>query len=163
MRYVPYLNTLFSKEWEQPAYSLSEDDPFALKVLLAILHHRVDLLPSDITFSQLYELALVCEKYGTQDVVSHYVESREWIGALWKDGKPCPEVGLRSWTSWLWICHVFQTKKGKGSERHERVLDVLAANMRQRVDDWYIDGRNSLIKVSTIECPSALDPLEGKY
>jgi hypothetical protein len=77
MRYVLYFNAFFSKEWEQSAYSLSGDDPFALKVLLAILHHRVDLLPSDITHSQLYRIALVCDKYGTTDVVSHYIESRD--------------------------------------------------------------------------------------
>jgi hypothetical protein len=163
MRYVLYFNAFFSKEWEQSAYSLSGDDPFALKVLFAILHHRADLLPSDITHSQLYRIALVCDKYGTNDVVSHYIESRDWISTLWKDGKPCLERGLKSWASWLWICYVFQTKKGKGSERYERVLDVLAANMYLRVNDWYIEGRNSFIRASTIECPSTLDSLTGKY
>lgn len=159
MRYIPYFNRLFSKEWETQEYSLSEDDPFALKILLAIVHFKGRFLPSSISLTQLYGLALVCDKYDTKDLILHYAESLGWISALWKDGKPRPERGTRSWASWLWICHVFKTNKKKDSERYERVLDVLAANMGELDKVWYVEGR----KVSTIQCPSILHPLQGKY
>jgi hypothetical protein len=154
---VRYFNTFFSKNWEQPAYSLSGDDPFALKILLAILHHKLHLLPLRITFSKFYELATVCDKYDASDIVAPHVEIRDWISPLWKDNKPC----LGSWASWLWICNTFQTMNGKSSELCRRVLDVLAANMRLRSGSWYIERGNSPIKVSNMKCPSKLDPLQG--
>jgi hypothetical protein len=158
LREVRYFNTFFSKDWEKLAYSLSGDDPFALKVLLAVLHHKLHLLPLHITFSQLYELATVCDKYDATDIVAPHVEIRDWISPLWKDNKPC----LGSWASWLWICYTFQTIKGKSSGLCRRVLDVLAANMRLRSGSWYIERSSSPIKVSNIKCLSKLDPLQGK-
>jgi hypothetical protein len=159
MRQVRSFNTFFSTDQEQSAYSLSGDDSFAFKVLLAVLHHKLYLLPLRMTFSQLYELATVCDKYDTTEIVSPHVESREWINALWKDSKPC----LGSWASWLWICHAFQTGKEKGDKFYGRVLDVLAANMRLRDDKWYFERDNSYVEISIMKCPSKLDPLQGTY
>jgi hypothetical protein len=156
---VPYFNNFFSNKWEQPTHSLLGDDPSALRVLLTILHHKPHSLPLSMSPMQLFGLATVCDKYATTEIVSPYLESRNWIGALWKPDKPCDS----SWAIWLWILYIFRTRVEENSSRYERVLDVLAANMRLRDGHWIIEEGNSFFKVSDIECPSKLDPLKSKY
>jgi hypothetical protein len=108
---------------------------------------------------QLFHFATVCEKYNTIEIVSPYLESRNWISALWKHNKPCDG----SWATWLWILYVFQTRAEEHSASYERVLDVLAANMSLRDGHWVIEEGNSFCDVSDIECPEKLTPLKSKH
>jgi hypothetical protein len=157
---VLYFNTFFSKTGEQPTYSLSGDHPLAFRIVLAVLHHKLELLPSRITFRVLAQLAAVCDKYGTTDLVLPHVESRNWMNDLWKEEKPT----IRSWTSWLRAAYIFRTRnsKEKGNSIYRKVLDVLAANLRMQDGKWYLERGESPLKVSIIPCPTGLYPLHGK-
>jgi hypothetical protein len=37
-----------------------------LAIVLAILHHRADLVPNEVSFRQMVQFAAVCDKYGLQ-------------------------------------------------------------------------------------------------
>jgi hypothetical protein len=157
---LPYFNAFFSKTWEQPTYSLSEDHPFALRIVLAILHHKPELLPSRITFHVLAQLATVCDKYDTAELVSPYVESRNWMNTLWKTDK----ASVRMWATWLCVAHIFRTKndKEKGNRICGKVMDVLAANIRLQDGKWCLEQGGFALEVWIVPCPSGLYPLHSK-
>jgi hypothetical protein len=157
---VLYFNTFFSKTWEQPTYSLSGDHPLAFRIVLAVLHHKLELLPLRITFRVLIQLATVCDKYGTTDLILPHIKSRNWINDLWKEEKPT----IRSWTSWLRVAYIFRDRDNeeKGNGIYGKVLDVLAASLRMQDGKWYLERGDSPLKVWIIPCPTGLYPLHGK-
>jgi hypothetical protein len=158
---VPYFNTFFSKPWKQPTYSLSDDHPLALRIVLAILHHKPELLPLSITFRVLAQLATICNRYSTTDLILPYVESRSWMNDLWKEDKPSP----RSWARWLYVAYVLRTRDNKeqGNSICGKILDVFAANIRKQDGKWCLERGDFPLKVGTITCPSELEPLRGTY
>jgi hypothetical protein len=149
---VPYFNAFFSKPRKQPKYNLSDDHPLALRIVLAILHYKPEFLPSHITFRVLTQLATICNKYGTTDLISPYVESRNWMNDCWEKDKP----SVRLWVIWLRVAY-----KEKGNGIYGKVLDVLAANIRMQDGKWCLERGEFPLKVSIITCPKGLYPLHG--
>jgi hypothetical protein len=157
---VPYFRNFFSAKWEQPKYTLLGDNIFAVRVVLIILHHKPHLLPSSMSTRQLFNLATVCDKYDVTDIVVAYVQYYGWISAHWKNRKPYED----EWETWLWTLYVFHpTRTEWEGPRYEWVIDVLAANLTRQGDHWIIQRRNGFCRVSDIECPNQLAPLDSKY
>jgi hypothetical protein len=156
---IPYFKKFFSKTLEQPLYKLSGVDVYATQVLLKILHHKpYSCLPWSMSSEQLFYLAAVCDKYGTTEIVSAYVELRNWKELLWKEDKPLEG----SWTAWLWILYMFRGRRSHWIARYKMVLDVLAANMSLKDGNWTFGPEDRPIKIADIECPSTLNALQGK-
>jgi hypothetical protein len=83
---------------------LTEDYPDALTTVLLALHCRCEMVPVDLTFRNLVELAIVCDKYDCPGGVLSWVES--WT-APWK-----PLVLTSGYEEWLFIAWVFGIKEG---------------------------------------------------
>jgi hypothetical protein len=63
-----------SDEPERPEHDewridLPEDDPYALCVLLNIIHSRQNLVPAELSEGDLFKVAVLTEKYGLRDLV----------------------------------------------------------------------------------------------
>lgn len=146
--------------WKQSFEHLTEEDPQAVRVFMTILHHKHALLPLSMCTEQLYELAMVCDKYDVTSIVFPHVESRGWISALWKDDKPCD----KKWLLWLSILHIFHIPT-KRCQRLKKVMDVLAANMAHQSlrEGWIVSGGDNLWRVSCIESSSKIESLHGKH
>ncbi|KAF8544185.1 hypothetical protein BDD12DRAFT_101830 [Trichophaea hybrida] len=75
---------------------LEDDDPTALELVLATLHHRNDLLPDKIPFEQLVNIAAIVDKYELQCVLGSK------LSKLWEP----PPTGVRD-NDWLFVSYVF--------------------------------------------------------
>jgi hypothetical protein len=155
---IPSFREMFSKEWEQSEHHLYRDDLDALKVMMAILHHRPSVLPVSMSTMQLSNLATVCEKYSVADIISPHVESSRWIDNLWKDGEPCDGI----WEAWLWILDVFPTKTTEKYPRREKVLDMFAANAILHEGFWTLKRGEYYCDISQIRSLPKLAPLDGR-
>jgi hypothetical protein len=155
---VPYFQDLFSRNWEPSEYRLFAYQPDAMKILMAILHHKLHRLPGFLSTTQLFHLATVCDKCNVTDLVLPHVDSRMWVTRLWKDGKPCD----MSWEQWLWILHVFPTTTTEKGPQRERVLDVLSAGAILYEDCWFFKVGGSCGEISELRSPANLPPLESK-
>ncbi|KAF1991476.1 hypothetical protein K402DRAFT_416779 [Aulographum hederae CBS 113979] len=75
------------------------DDPFALLVVLRIAHMQFSQLPKSVSFRQLLEIAVICDKYDTLAVI------RPWL-STWadphKNNTKSPE-----YEEWFFIAWVF--------------------------------------------------------
>jgi hypothetical protein len=85
-------------------HDLTEEYPHALTVVLLALHCRSKMVPADLTFRNLVELAIVCDKYDCQEGVLPWVET--WT-APWK-----PLMLTSGYEEWLFIAWVFGIKEG---------------------------------------------------
>ncbi|KAF2844513.1 hypothetical protein T440DRAFT_484134 [Plenodomus tracheiphilus IPT5] len=149
---------LLKTDGDSPPYQLEKESTDALRILILILHHK----PCNSTYSTLatqtvYNFATLCEKYGLATLMAPHVET--WIGMLWgKHGRP----NDRDWMAWLWILEVFHPK----SEQLERVLDVVAANMREDAGNWvfenYQDKTAWAILISKMASQSGLTKFQDR-
>jgi hypothetical protein len=164
---VSWFKDFFSQEQEQSTYYLPDDEPFSLRILFLILHHRPQLLPVTLLASELVDLASVCDRYSVSDIVLPHVEAQKWIENLWEDGKPCGE----DWIVWNRILRGFYHIEER-CKKLVIVLDVMAANMRTDGQEWifeldsghrYVGERDYAARVSKglsckytqyLECPS---------
>ena len=86
--------------------SLEDDYPHALTVTLLALHSRSDMVPMELTFRNLVELAIVCDKYDCRGGVLPWVDT--WAGA-WKTRMLKREKGYEEW---LFVAWVFGIEEG---------------------------------------------------
>jgi hypothetical protein len=84
--------------------SLKDDYPHALTVVLLALHCRCEMVPVDLTFRNLLELAIICDKYDCRGGVLPWVET--WT-APWK-----PFILTDGYEEWLFVAWVFGIKEG---------------------------------------------------
>jgi hypothetical protein len=84
--------------------SLTDDYPRALMIVLLALHCRSGMVPVDLTFRNLVELAVVCDKYDCREELLPWVDI--WAAA-WK-----PRILTSGFEEWLFIAWVFGIKKG---------------------------------------------------
>ncbi|KAF2004903.1 hypothetical protein P154DRAFT_616649 [Amniculicola lignicola CBS 123094] len=77
---------------------LPAEDSEAVGIALVILHSRFDMLPSAATFDTLYQLALHCETFGTEDILLPFV--RPWMQ---RHLPRALEVGSIKWLYIAWI------------------------------------------------------------
>jgi hypothetical protein len=85
-------------------HSLTEDCPEALMVTLLVLHCRSGMVPVDLAFRNLVELAIVCDKYSCPEGLLPWMET--WT-ASWT-----PLILTRGYEEWLFIAWVFGIKEG---------------------------------------------------
>ena len=92
---------------------LPDDDPDALLILLRILHFQNDLVPKELpSFDCLVEIAVLCDKYDTVNVVRPYLENwmSPWIQFCFEPG----------YEHWLFVAWTFGCPK---------IFDALAASL----------------------------------
>lgn len=88
----------FMEATAKEAYLL-DDDPDMLLVLLRISHLQFHELPTGLSFTQLLNMAILCDKYDTVRIV------RPWI-RQWQ--KPLEHLALTSgYEEWLFIAWTF--------------------------------------------------------
>jgi hypothetical protein len=156
---VPYFSAFFSKESERPSYDLPEDDPYAMRILMTILHHKSAQLPAAMSTKQLFDLATISNKYDVTDIISAHVECRAWICKLWYHDKP----HNGEWGTWLWILYTFHATKLNRS-RYTHVLEALAANMiHHKESDWWVLGTHEhRLQFSRIESARHVEKINGR-
>jgi hypothetical protein len=81
----------WKKEIEFP-----DDDPEAVLIVLGIAHLKFKDRPKKLTYDQLVDLAIVCDKYDTVGVVRPFLT--EWIGDLKMHVQP----GKEEWIFYAW-------------------------------------------------------------
>jgi len=79
--------------------TLEDDEPKALALLLRIVHHQYDWVPRTLDDDQLYQVAILCDKYDMQQVLGLYLD--QWIPMDTEAG------GKISGDRWLFISYVF--------------------------------------------------------
>jgi len=79
--------------------TLEDDEPKALAVLLRIVHHQYDWIPRTLDVSQLYQVAIVCDKYDMRDVLGLWLD--QWIPLATQCG------GKIVGDQWLYIAYTF--------------------------------------------------------
>lgn len=77
---------------------LPEDDPKALLLVLRIGHFKTKALPKDISFQELYQLAIVCDKYDTVSVVRPYFDKWAEVYTALVEEPGYEEWMLIAWT-----------------------------------------------------------------
>jgi hypothetical protein len=77
------------------------DDPDFLAILLYALHFRAEKVPRAVSFVQLWELAILCDKYDCASAMA------PWI-ALWTRGPPQLEGNFsQCLVKWIFMAWVF--------------------------------------------------------
>jgi hypothetical protein len=159
LREIPWFSTFFSGQSEKPTYSLADDEPFALRILFVILHHKPCRLPILVTVSELVHIATACDKYGVSDVVLPHIGTQKWFDNLWEDNKPCG----REWVTWVKILRVFYRVEDR-CQKLSTIFDVIAANMRMEEKKWIFQWDDKHQYVSEIDChESTLGSLDCKH
>jgi hypothetical protein len=82
--------------------TLRDDDYASMEILMRIIHHRNDEVPQKVSFQQLKDIAVVCDKYALRSCVlpwSH-LWSQPYVDHVEKDG----------FESWLFISTVFRNQ-----------------------------------------------------
>jgi len=82
--------------------TLEDDEPRALAVLLRIVHHQYDWIPRTLNGNQLYQVAIVCDKYDMRGVLGLWLD--QWIPLDTNCG------GKIVGDQWLYIAYTFGRK-----------------------------------------------------
>lgn len=79
--------------------TLEDDNPEALGVILLALHCQNTLVPKTVTFQNLVDLAIICDKYDCAAGVSLWVDiwKKDWTSSALKPG----------YEQWLFIAWTF--------------------------------------------------------
>ena len=84
--------------------TLPDDNPKPLAAVLRILHAKHTLIPKLLTEDQLFEVAVICDKYDLGPVVMVWVD--RWILLLVPDESKMPPTVVGH--KWLFIAYVFK-------------------------------------------------------
>ena len=80
-------------------FEMKEDDPDTLLILLDAAHLNFDLIPQMLDLDQLFQLAVLCDKYDTFKLVRPWISG--WI--TWLQGlKPTCAPGNEDWLFISW-------------------------------------------------------------
>ena len=143
---VPWFRTFVSQDWSAAVYSLPDDNPELMQIILNVLHHKLSRLPPALTALQLFELAALCDKYGLAQLLVPHLETRCWIDQLWRADGPVHS----DWWVWVWIREAFYDSE-ETCPRLGRTLDVIAGNMSRVEGEWVFQCADKECAVSTIE------------
>ena len=82
--------------------SLGEDDFAVMEILMRIIHLQNDMVPTKVSFQQLDDIAVTCDKYALRKCLIPWslLWSQPYLDSVEKDG----------FESWLFISIVFQDK-----------------------------------------------------
>ncbi|KAF8426733.1 hypothetical protein EV426DRAFT_592600 [Tirmania nivea] len=94
-------NALRNRDASSPPIeiTLGDDNPNALALLLRIVHHQYDWVPRTLDDNQLYQVAIVCDKYDMRGVLGLWLD--QWIPEDTKSG------GKITGDQWLFIAYAF--------------------------------------------------------
>ncbi|KAF3922297.1 hypothetical protein ABW20_dc0107716 [Dactylellina cionopaga] len=120
---------------ELPILSLTDDDPGSVLILLKIMHYRSKTVPKTLTYEQLLDMAITCDKYDCVDVVCAW--SDFWIESLLQ-GVEVAEVGNEGW---LRIGYTFRDNEGMN-----RVLEEVSQQIAKDCCSWDSPTSNSFIR-----------------
>lgn len=81
---------------------LREDDFDTMEIVMRIIHHQNDTVPTKVSFQQLNEIAVVCDKYAFRELLIpwSFLWSQPYLDSVEKDG----------FESWLFISIVFRNE-----------------------------------------------------
>jgi hypothetical protein len=82
-------SAMFSPEWKEGRKSLSqdelvdvhlpEDDPEALKLICAVMHHRNEAVPRNLSAVEVFRVAVAADKYDCVSVLKFVSETWLWL------------------------------------------------------------------------------------
>ncbi|KAF8436196.1 hypothetical protein BDZ91DRAFT_310257 [Kalaharituber pfeilii] len=81
---------------------LLDDNPKALAIILRAIHLQSDWVPDSLTTEQLYQVAVVCDKYDMRQSLEHWL--RNWIPQRESEASTNPH-------KWLFISIAFARKQ----------------------------------------------------
>lgn len=122
-------------ENHQTELTVDGDSAYAFQILLQIVHWKFQDLPKKLTKAQLVEFAKFCVSWNVQDVVTPFVQSKNWLSigkgpdGLWEKDIVCQDLIL--------VTHTF-----KKDSYHNYLLNALAMRiMKNEVDNskFYVD------------------------
>ncbi|KAF8468196.1 hypothetical protein BDZ91DRAFT_848049 [Kalaharituber pfeilii] len=87
---------------EPTEIQLLDDNPKALAIILRAIHLQIDWLPDSLTTEQLYEVAVICDKYDIQHSLEYCL--RKWIPKREFEAPTYPY-------KWLFISMAFARKQ----------------------------------------------------
>jgi hypothetical protein len=88
-----------SKGDDQPVIvKVADDDPSTMKIILYALHSQYRQVPDSITLSQLFQAAVICDKYALH-------EALRLIAKVWSE--PLKHGSKKNPRQWLFISWVF--------------------------------------------------------
>jgi len=79
--------------------TLGDDEPKALALILRVVHYQYDWVPRTLNDDQLYQVAIVCDKYDMRQVLGLWLD--QWIPVDTQVG------GKISGDEWLFIAYAF--------------------------------------------------------
>ena len=114
---------------------LEDDDYKPMKTLMKIIHHQNDQVAQRVSFQELQDLAIVCDKYALRKCILPWASiwSQPYVGCAEKDG----------YESWLFISMAF------------RLEDIFARITK------HIILNSVMLESDTLSCGNAIDWAEG--
>ena len=114
---------------------LEDDDYKTMKTLMKIIHHQNDQVPQRVSFQELRDLAIVCDKYALRKCILPWASiwSQPYVGCAEKDG----------YESWLFISITF------------RMEDIFARITKHIILNAVV------LECGTLSCGKAIDLAEG--
>jgi hypothetical protein len=146
LKEVPSFSSSLAVDTQQPLHRLHEGSSDAVLAIMAVVHHKLDRLPLEMSAERLRDLAAATRRYEITGLMSPHVESRSWIDHCWA-GTDRPRNG--DWGMWLEILWVFKATRDNRT-RYERVLDMLATNMVRQDGAWFLKRGKHLSSISDI-------------
>ncbi|KAK6530654.1 hypothetical protein TWF281_007493 [Arthrobotrys megalospora] len=110
-----------------------EDDADSLLIILKAVHYQYNTMPTRVTYKQLVNLAVVCEKYDCGSLLRPWTDV--WVPALLNDVNHI-ETALGH-EDWLLIGHIFPNAEGS-----PRVVERLSLLLAQECCRW--DPKSSI-------------------
>ena len=103
--------------------TLEDDNQYALGVVLRIIHMKHHLVPKYLDEGQLYEIAVICDKYDMSQATMLWAD--RWIANLVpnESAKPPTVIGHK----WLFISYVFARKELFYELSHELILTTITS------------------------------------
>ena len=116
-----------------PAVINVDDDPFALGLILKVLHHRNDLLPDEITFKQLTSTAEVSNKYEVirplKQTIDRLSKQKQLDETVYEDG----------YEDWILISYIFGYEDIFLRATENVILNGGMSRGELRVGGWFLN------------------------
>ena len=86
------------------ALALEDDNPNALAIILFIVHHHHEMVPRELNEDQLYDIAILCDKYDMRRPLGM------WLDVIWIPPLTARTPADKLGNKWLFISVVFGLK-----------------------------------------------------
>ena len=113
------------------AVPLPDDDIIALKILLNVAHLRFSLVPDFLSFEDLLQVAIICDKYDAAELV------QPWLQGWLMDAQTLSQFVNHE--GWLFISWTFGL-----SDLFRKVAQTIASDLEVVADSNYTIGGRAL-------------------